>query len=63
METAAAGKGKIGLAMVPPALPTASNAASRSSTRITGSGADRLRRIALQADIDVAVGRRRIIGP
>ncbi|HEY6048586.1 MAG TPA: ComEC/Rec2 family competence protein [Sphingomicrobium sp.] len=35
------GKAKIGLAMTPPALVTASNAASRSSTRITGSGADR----------------------
>ena len=35
------GKEKIGLAMIPPALVTASNAASRSSTRITGSGADK----------------------
>ena len=34
------GKEKIGLAMIPPASHTASNAASRSSTRTTGSGAD-----------------------
>jgi competence protein ComEC len=35
------GKEKIGRAITPPAPDTASNAASRSSTRITGSGADR----------------------
>ncbi len=34
------GKAKIGLAITPPALLTASNAASRSSTLTTGSGAD-----------------------
>jgi len=35
------GKAKMGLAITPPALFTASNAASRSSTRITGKGADK----------------------
>jgi competence protein ComEC len=35
------GKLKIGLAITPPAFETASNAASRSSTRTTGNGADR----------------------